>query len=158
MFRVSTGRLVQRPVQKATRRTRSLCLAIVDTEWHFPIMIAAALVEFVTLLWLVLGTATFRSRLAAVLVVALVVVVAGMLFGKYGAAGRLPWWIYYPLPALVTIFLPPLVFRMKPRRTILYLVLAAISAPLIHVLFSFLHGWDEYVPFLPSPSLASLVS
>jgi hypothetical protein len=77
---------------------------------------------------------------------------------NYMPSGGLPWWIYYPLPALVTIFLPSLVFPDELKRTILYLVLAAISAPLIHVLFSFLLGWDEYMPFLPIPSLTSLVS
>lgn len=133
-------------------------LGIVNTEWHFPIMIAAALVEFVGLLWLTLGTATFRKRIIAVAIVSVIVVVAGMLFGKYGATGGLPWWIYYPVPALVTVFLPPLVFKLRVKRTILYLVLAALSAPLIHVLFSFFLGWDEYMPFIPIPSLASLIS
>ena len=129
-----------------------------STEWHFPIMIAASLVEFVGLLWLILGTQTFRKRIIAVGVVSLIVVVAGMVFGKYGATGGLPWWIYYPVPALVTVFLPPLVFKLSVKRTILYLVLAALSAPLIHVLFSFFLGWGEYMPFLPIPSLASLIA
>ena len=30
--------------------------------------------------------------------------------------------------------------------------------PLIHVLFSFLVGWDEYMPFIPVPSLTSLIA
>jgi hypothetical protein len=130
--------------------------AAVDTEWHFTVMVAAALAEFVLLLRLVLGRAAFRRRLRAVIVVSLIVVVAGMLIGKYGLLFGLPWWVYYPVPALVTIVLPPLVFRMTRRRTVLYVVLAALSAPLIHALFSFFLGWDEYMPFLPVPSLASL--
>jgi hypothetical protein len=129
----------------------------VDTEWHFPIMIAASLVEFVLLLWLMLGHRTFRKRIVTVVVVSVTVVVGGMLFGKYGATGGLPWWIYYPVPALVTVLLPTLVFRMGAKGTILYLVLAAISAPLIHVLFAFFLGWDEYMPFLSVPSLTSLI-
>jgi hypothetical protein len=129
----------------------------VDGEWHFPIMIAASLVEFLVLLRLVLGRDVFRRRIVAVGIVAVIVVVAGMLFGKYGLQFGLPWWLYYPIPALVTILLPPLVFRMGPRRTILYLVLAALSAPLIHVLFAFFLGWNEYMPFIPVPSLASLI-
>ncbi|MCX6497993.1 MAG: hypothetical protein NTU93_04235 [Arthrobacter sp.] len=127
------------------------------TEWHFPVMIAGALGEFVLLLLLVLGRVAFRRRIRAVIVVSLIVVVAGMLFGKYGLLLGLPWWFYYPVPALVTIALPPLVFRMTWRRTAVYLILAAISAPLIHVLFSFLLGWGEYMPFLPVPALASLL-
>jgi hypothetical protein len=130
----------------------------VGTEWHFPVMIAASLVEFVLLLRLVLGRADFQRRIRAVIVVSLIVVVAGMLFGKYGLLLGLPWWLYYPVPALVTIAVPPMVFKMTRRRTGLYLVLAALSAPLIHVLFSFLLGWGEYMPFLPVPGLASLLS
>ena len=121
-------------------------------------MIAASLVEFVALLRLVLTREVFRNRIAAVTVVAVIVVVAGMLFGKYGLQFGLPWWIYYPVPALVTILLPPVVFRMGGRRTILYLVLAAISAPLIHLLFAFFLGWNEYMPFIQVPSLATLIA
>jgi hypothetical protein len=121
-------------------------------------MIAASLVEFVLLLLLVLGRAGFRRRIRAVIVVSLVVVVAGMLFGKYGLLLGLPWWLYYPVPAVMTIVLPPLVFKTTRMRTVLYLVLAALSAPLIHVLFSFLLGWGEYMPFLPVPGLPDLLA
>ncbi|MGO4383434.1 hypothetical protein [Specibacter sp. RAF43] len=116
-------------------------------------MIAASLVEFVLLLRLVLGRAAFRRRMVAVAAVSFTVVVAGMLFGKYGLLLGLPWWIYYPLPALATILLPPLVFRMAWKGTAAYLVLAALSAPLIHAVFSFFLGWHEYMPFLRVPSL-----
>ncbi|HEY9498649.1 MAG TPA: hypothetical protein VIQ78_06470 [Terrimesophilobacter sp.] len=85
-------------------------------------------------------------------------VVLGMLFGKYGLLFGLPWWIYYPVPALVTVLLPPLVFGMRTRRTVLYLMLAALSAPLIHVIFAFFLGWNEYMPFIPIPSLWDLVA
>jgi hypothetical protein len=121
-------------------------------------MIAASLIEFVGLLLLVLGRSDLRRRIKAVIVVSLIVVVAGMLFGKYGLLLSLPWWLYYPLPALVTIALPPLVFKTTWRRTALYLLLASVSAPLIHVLFSFFLGWGEYMPFLPVPHLANLLS
>ncbi|MGC5076209.1 hypothetical protein [Agrococcus sp. DT81.2] len=121
-------------------------------------MIVASLALFIAMLRLVLGRALFMRRRRAVLVVSAIVVVLGMLFGKYGATALgLPWWIYYPVPALVTILLPPIVFRLPWRRTLLYLLLSTISAPLIHVLFSFLLGWNEYMPFIPIPSLASLL-
>jgi hypothetical protein len=132
--------------------------AVIDTEWHFPVMIAASLALFIGLLRLVLGREQFDRRRLAVLVVSAIVVVLGMLFGKYGAtAFGLPWWIYYPVPALVTIALPPLVFRLGWKRTLAYLLLSALSAPIIHVLFAFFLGWDEYMPFIPVPSLASLL-
>lgn len=120
-------------------------------------MVAASLVLFVGMLRLVLGRDQFQRRPGAVVIVSVIVVVFGMLFGKYGAtAFGLPWWIYYPLPALLTIVLPPVVFRLNWKRTLAYVLLSALSAPLIHVLFSFFLGWDEYMPFIAVPSLASL--
>jgi hypothetical protein len=130
----------------------------VDTEWRFPIMIAVSLVEFAAVLRLTLGRERFRDRRVAVVVVSVVVVVLGMVLGKYGNQFGLPWWIYYPVPALLTIILPPVVFRTSPRRTLLYVGAALLSAPLIHAAFAFLLGWNEYMPFIPIPSLASLLA
>jgi len=63
-----------------------------DTEWHFPVLIAASLVLYLGLLRLILGRTQFRLRLRAVLLVSLLVVVGGMMFGKYGATAlNLPW-------------------------------------------------------------------
>ncbi|MCU1447412.1 MAG: hypothetical protein JWP54_3070 [Cryobacterium sp.] len=121
-------------------------------------MIVASLVEFAVVLRLVLGADTFRRRWRAVVVVSVVVVVLGMLFGRYGALIGLPWWLYYPVPALVTVVLPPIIFRLRPARTAVYLLLALLSAPLIHAVFAFFLGWDEYLPFVPIPSLAGLLA
>ena len=33
-----------------------------------------------------------------------------------------------------------------------------LSAPLIHVAFALFLGWDEYMPFLPVPSLAEILA
>jgi hypothetical protein len=125
------------------------------TEWHFPIMIAASVIEFIGVLRLMVGREVFHRQLVAVAVVAVVVVAPGMWFGRYGATAGLPWWIYYPVPALVTLVLPPVVFRPNRRRFALYVVLAALSAPLLHVAFTYLLGWGEYMPFLHLPSLVS---
>jgi hypothetical protein len=127
-------------------------------EWHFPVMIAASLVLFVGLLRVVLGPSVFRRRIRSVVFVSVLVVVGGMLFGKYGATSLgLPWWIYYPVPAILTVVLAPLVFRMTLRKTAAYVALSALSAPAIHILFSFFLGWGEYMPFLPVPALASFL-
>lgn len=86
-----------------------------------------------------------------------IVVVGGMTFAKYGNNFGLPWWIYYTLPALLTLLLPPLAFRMKGREIGQYLVLAFLSSPFIHFVFSFLLGWKEYMPFIPVPSIWELL-
>jgi hypothetical protein len=120
-------------------------------------MIAVSLVLYVGVLRLVMGGAACRRRIVAVGIVSVVVVVGGMCIGKYGATLLgLPWWIYYPLPAALTLVLAPVVFRFGGRRTLLYFVLALLSAPVIHLAFSLLLGWNEYMPFWHVPSVASL--
>jgi len=119
-------------------------------------MIVATLLLYVGILRLILGTTTFRRRLFAVLPVAVVVVVGGMLFGKYGATVfGLPWWIYYPIPAALTVVAVPVMFRLSLLRTLAYILLAGVSSPLIHLGFSFLLGWNEYMPFWPVRSLTA---
>lgn len=71
---------------------------------------------------------------------------ACMLLGKFGANWGLPWWIYYPVPMLLTLVFPPVYFKMTKIETIKYLVMIVISAPLIHIVFSFF-GWTNYMPF-----------
>lgn len=118
-----------------------------DTSTHFPIMIAASFVVFFLVIWLVVGQATLAAQWRTVFMLSLVVVVAGMLFGRYGAQWGLPWWIYYPVPMLANVVLPPFVLKMDFRKTMLYLLLSFLSAPLIHIGFSLLLGWTEYMPF-----------
>lgn len=91
-------------------------------------------------------------RWTPVLVVAGLVSLVGVLLAKYGANFGLPWWIYYTIPMLATVLLPPLFFRFDGARTAAYLVLAFLSAPLIHVLFFYALGWGDYMPFLHLPS------
>jgi len=88
-----------------------------------------------------------------VAVVTLAVVPGGMLFARYGAQYGLPWWIYYTVPMLLTVLVPPVAFSMTRHETLRYFFLAFLSAPAIHVLFSFFLGWTEYMPFLQVPSL-----
>jgi hypothetical protein len=78
----------------------------------------------------------FRQR-NVICLLALVVVVFGMLFGKYGAGYGLPWWIYYPVPMLLTVLLPSFVLKLNRCETIPYLILSFLPAPFIHFLFSF---------------------
>ena len=89
--------------------------------------------------------------------VAAVVVVGGMVFAKYGSNAGLPWWIYYPVPAVATLVVPPVAFKLYGKELLQYLVLAFLSSPAIHVAFSFLFDWHDYMPFIPVPSLKSLL-
>ncbi|QGZ94748.1 hypothetical protein [Terricaulis silvestris] len=85
--------------------------------------------------------------------VALLISVVGILFGKYGENFDLPWWIYYTVPMLATVLIPPLAFRFNLWRAALYVLLAVATAPLIHAAFFYALGWGDFMPFLALPAL-----
>jgi hypothetical protein len=86
-------------------------------------------------------------RAWTVLVTAALISVLGIVFAKYGANFGLPWWVYYTVPMLCTVLIPPLAFRLSVRRALAYVFLAFLTAPAIHVLFTELLGWTDYMPF-----------
>jgi hypothetical protein len=86
-----------------------------------------------------------------VALVAALVSVIGIMVAKFGANFGFPWWIYYTVPMLCTVFIPPITFRFSLRRSVLYVVLAFLSAPLIHLVFVKTLGWTDYMPFLKFP-------
>jgi len=120
-------------------------------------MILASFLLFFAVFRLVLSKEEFTSKKTQLVTLSFLVVVAGMLFGKYSATFGLPWWIYYPVPMLVTVLLPPLILKMNKRKTLYYLLLSFLSAPFIHAFFSFFFEWTEYMPFWKIPSLKSLL-
>lgn len=130
---------------------------VTETQ-RFPIFIAVSLLVFGLILRFITRKRPVRPSLLALSVVSAIVVVGGMLFAKLGQNAGWPWWIYYTVPALVTLVLPPLVFRFALRELWQYLVLAFLSSPAIHVLFSLLLGWHDYMPFLSVPSLQELLN
>ncbi|WP_299589877.1 hypothetical protein [Mucilaginibacter sp.] len=91
-----------------------------------------------------------------IILLSILIVIIGMLFGKYGANYGLKWWIYYPVPMLMNILLPPIILKMGLKKTILYLFLSFLSAPLIHIFFSFFWGWTEYMPFWSVPHIKTI--
>lgn len=125
---------------------------------HFLAFVLVSFVAFLGVLRISLRRRSNRPKWSHVLIVAAIVVAGGMLFARWGATSGLPWWVYYTVPALVTLLLPPLAFRMEWNETVEYLVLASLMPPAIHVVFSLLLGWKEYMPFLPIPSLTELLS
>ena len=129
-----------------------------STDWHFPIFVVVSLVAFMGVLRLVLRHRSAAPSSLTLIWVAGVVVIGGMSFAKIGATHGLPVWLYYGVPAVLTWALPPVVFRMRGREIPIYLVLALVVAPAIHLAFSFILGWKEYLPFLPVPSLIELAS
>lgn len=131
---------------------------MVTDAQRFPVFIAVSLAVFILILRFVSRKRSPRPSGLAVSVVAAIVVVGGMLFAKFGQNAGWPWWIYYTVPALVTLVLPPLAFRFTAQELWKYLVLAFLSSPVIHVLFSLFLGWHNYMPFVYVPSLHELLS
>jgi hypothetical protein len=127
-------------------------------SWHFAVFILVSLVAFVGMLLLVLHRRSARPGMTKTLWVAGVVVIGGMAFAKMGTTVGLPVWLYYGVPAALTWVLPPVVFRMRGHEVATYLPLAVLVAPTIHILFSFILGWKEYMPFIHIPSLWELIS
>lgn len=125
--------------------------------WRFPILIVVSLVVFVAILRFVVRKRPQQPSRTGVVAVAAIVVVGGMVFAKVTQNTGWPWWIYYTTPALVTLLLPPIAFRFSWQELWRYLVLAFLSAPVIHVAFSFFLGWHDYMPFIPVPSMQELL-
>ena len=119
---------------------------------RFAVLVIVSLAVFLGVLRLALGGRHLSAKWRTLGWIALVVVAGGMLFGRFGAQAGLPWWIYYTVPALMTLVLPPVALRMTTRQVVRYLVLATLMAPVIHVAFSFALGWKEYMPFLEIPA------
>jgi hypothetical protein len=80
-----------------------------------------------------------------------VITCGGMLFARITYGLALPWWIFYGIPVMLTFVLPPLVLRMSRRELFTYLPAAALMGPFIHIFFSFLFGWHEYMPLFYVP-------
>ena len=125
---------------------------------RFPVFILASLVAFFAILGFVTRKRPVRPSLGLLVGIAGVVVVGGMVFAKFGQNAGWHWGIYYTVPALATLLVPPLVLRFSPAELWRYLVLAALSSPVIHVLFSLLLGWHDYMPFIRVPSLQEILS
>jgi peptidoglycan/LPS O-acetylase OafA/YrhL len=124
---------------------------------RFPVFVGVSYVVFALVLSLVLRRRDRAGLVRHILGIAVVMVVGGMVFAKMGQNAGWPWELYYTVPALLTLFLPPLYFRMSAREVPDYLALSFLSAPFIHLLFSFFLGWKDYMPSVEVPSLWELI-
>lgn len=116
--------------------------------YRFPIMMAVSVIVLFLIILLVTRAKNPRPSSTAIMLISILVSVGGMIIAKYGANFGLPWTVYYSVPAMLTIFLPTIYFRMSLRQAGIYILLAFLSAPAIHYGFLFGLGWNEYMPFL----------
>src|SRR5688572_6409988 len=129
-----------------------------SSAWHFPLFIIASLFSFIGVLRLATQKRPAPPSKHLVAGLAGIVVVGGMLLAKLGIASGWPVWLYYGIPAALTWTVLPIALRMHTGEAGRFIILAILVAPVIHVIFSFVLGWKEYLPFLPIPSFRELFS
>lgn len=118
-------------------------------------MVVAMIVYFAVL------TFTVRKRsprpYVKLLLLTLLVTAGGMIFARITYGKELPWWIFYFIPVLVTYIFPPLILRMSWHELCVYVPLALLMGPTIHILFSFFLGWHQYMPLFYIPWWRDLI-
>jgi hypothetical protein len=127
---------------------------------RFLVFMAAAFLLFVAVLRFVTRKRTATPSPASLLALATIVVIAGMIFARYSHLwiSTLAWQIYYGVPALLTLTLAPLTLRMSRAEIAQYVPMAFLMAPAIHIVFSLLVGWHDYMPFpVYIPSIAEFL-
>jgi hypothetical protein len=124
---------------------------------NFLVYMLVAVIVFISVLVFVIRARSRRPTLK-ILFLALVCTVGGMIFARLTYGKGMPWYIFYGLPVLLTFFLPPLILGMSKRELLVYIFLALIMAPAIHVFFSLFIGWHDYMPLFYVPSLHELFS
>ena len=76
---------------------------------RFIVFVAVAFLLFVQVLLFTVRGRTEKPRVGTLVTLGAIVVILGMLFARYShiALNLQPWEIYYGLPALATLLLPP---------------------------------------------------
>ena len=133
-------------------------IKLTESNFKFITMIFASLIIFNLVIWIILRTKNYITNFKQIVLLSVICVVIGMIIGKYGADFGLKWWIYYPIPVMINLLLPPLILKLNNRQILSYLSLSIIAAPLIHVIFSFFFNWTEYMPFVKIPYFEALIS
>lgn len=127
-----------------------------DQAFRFLVMAAITYIAFLCVIRLVLGT-QFKTRSFLINIIGMITVYGSMLISRYGNFLKLPAYLYYALPLLITVFLPPLSLKMKSDQTLKYFAFSLITVPILHFCFSFLLGWGEFLPFIKIPSLWNIL-
>ena len=121
---------------------------------RLPIYIAASAMALVLVIMCAgsLGRGPGPSWLGAA-VAAIAISLLGIVFAKYGSGFNFPWFVYYGAPVAAAIIIPPIAFQFDFWRTVAHAVLVCAAAPLLHAVFFYALGWEDYMPFLHLPHL-----
>lgn len=127
-----------------------------DNAFRFLIMAVVTYLTFLCVIRLVLGN-QYKSKSFLINIIGIFTVFGSFIISRYNDILKLPGFLYYILLILLTVFLPPLSLKMKSDQTLKYIALGVVAVPLLHLLFSLLLGWGEYLPFIKIPSLWELI-
>lgn len=127
-----------------------------DNAFRFLIMAAVTYLAFLCVIRIVMGN-QYKSKSFLINVTGMLTVYGSFIISRYNDILKLPGFLYYILLILLTVFLPPLLLKMKSDQTLKYFALGVVAVPLLHLLFSLLLGWGEYLPFIKIPSLWELI-
>ena len=128
-----------------------------DSSFRFIVMTAVTYLGFLCVIRLVIGS-QYKGKSFLVNVIGMITVYGSFLITRYGNFLKLPAFLYYVLPLILTVFLPPLSLKMKSDQTLKYFAFSIIAVPVIHMFFSFFFGWGEFLPFLKIPSLWNVIA
>lgn len=126
-----------------------------DQGFRFMVIAVFTYLIFLCIVRLVLGK-QYRTKPFLIDIVGILTVFGSIVISKYNNLLKLPDFLRYVLPALLTVLLPPLALKMKSDQVLKYLVLSIIAVPFVHIFFSFLIGWGDLLPFIKIPSVWSL--
>ncbi|NLM73071.1 MAG: hypothetical protein GX184_03455 [Clostridiaceae bacterium] len=123
-----------------------------DQAFRLLVIVAVLYLVFLCVIRLVMGT-VYKSKSFLINIIGIITVFGGFILSRFGEYLKLPDYIYYIVPVLLIVLLPPLSLNMKTDQTLKYLIFFVVSVVLIHVLFSLLVGWKDLLPFIKIPSL-----
>lgn len=127
-----------------------------DQAFRFLIMAGITYLTFLCVIRLVMGS-QYKSKSFLINIIGMFTVYGSFIISRYNNVLKLPGFLYYILLLLLTVFLPPLSLKMKSDQTLKYFAFGIVAVPLLHLLFSLLLGWGEYLPFIQIPSLWELI-
>ena len=123
---------------------------------QFLVYMLVAMVVFFAVLTFTVRKRSPRPYLK-LLLLTLIVTAGGMIFARVTYSKELPWWIFYGIPVLMTYLFPIAILRMSRKELLIYIPLAILMAPVIHIFFSFLFDWHQYMPLFYVPCWRDLI-
>lgn len=127
-----------------------------DQAFRFLIMAAISYMAFLCVIRLVMGS-QYKAKSFLINIIGMITVYGSFIISRYKGLFKLPGYIVYIIIICLMIFLPPLALKMKSDQTLKYFAFGIIAVPVLHLLFSLLIGWGDYLPFIPIPSLWNLL-